>query len=65
MLTVLTGTDLGDACVVVTRYFGGTKLGTGGLVKAYTEATQVMIPNPAPQGTITPILRIGQSALNT
>ena len=41
MLSVLTGTELGDCCVVVTRYFGGTKLGTGGLVKAYTEATQV------------------------
>lgn len=30
-----------NACVVITRYFGGTKLGTGGLVKAYTEATKL------------------------
>jgi putative IMPACT (imprinted ancient) family translation regulator len=29
--------------VVVTRYFGGTLLGAGGLVKAYTEATQLVV----------------------
>jgi uncharacterized YigZ family protein len=42
-LTVLKGSGLGDAVVVVTRYFGGTKLGTGGLVRAYTEAVQTVI----------------------
>lgn len=40
MLTVLQHTDIGDVVVVVTRYFGGTKLGKGGMVKAYTEAVQ-------------------------
>lgn len=40
MLEVLTGTGLGNAAVVVTRYFGGTLLGTGGLVRAYTQAVQ-------------------------
>lgn len=39
-LAVLRGTDIGDIIVVVTRYFGGTKLGTGGLVRAYSEATR-------------------------
>jgi uncharacterized YigZ family protein len=42
-LTVLRGSGLGDVVVVVTRYFGGTLLGTGGLVKAYTEATQTVV----------------------
>lgn len=43
VLTVLRGSGLGDVVVVVTRYFGGTLLGTGGLVKAYTEATQMVV----------------------
>ena len=39
MLEVLRGTGLANTTVVVTRYFGGTLLGTGGLVRAYSEAT--------------------------
>jgi len=42
-LSVLQGSGLGDIVVVVTRYFGGTKLGTGGLVKAYTQAVQEVL----------------------
>ncbi|MGV9189142.1 IMPACT family protein [Arcanobacterium canis] len=38
MLDVLAGADLTDIAVVVIRYFGGTLLGTGGLVRAYTDA---------------------------
>ncbi len=41
MLEVLLGSDIVNVAVVVTRYFGGTLLGTGGLVRAYTEATKV------------------------
>lgn len=40
MLDVLIGEELHNVAVVVTRYFGGTLLGTGGLVKAYASATQ-------------------------
>lgn len=40
MLEVLLGEDLRNAAVVVTRYFGGVLLGTGGLVRAYTQAVK-------------------------
>ncbi|MEZ4515891.1 MAG: YigZ family protein [Chloroflexota bacterium] len=40
ILAVLQGSGLGDIAVVVTRYFGGTKLGTGGLVRAYGDAAR-------------------------
>lgn len=38
MLNVLQHSQLGDIMVVVTRYFGGIRLGAGGLVRAYTRA---------------------------
>lgn len=40
MLDVLLGEGIHDTIVVVTRYFGGTLLGTGGLVRAYQRATK-------------------------
>jgi uncharacterized YigZ family protein len=42
-LAVLQGSELGDVVVVVTRYFGGTKLGVGGLVRAYGDAVRSVI----------------------
>jgi uncharacterized YigZ family protein len=42
-LAVLSGSGLGDVGVVVTRYFGGTKLGTGGLVRAYSDAVRQVL----------------------
>lgn len=38
MLEVLKKNQLSNVCVVVTRYFGGTKLGAGGLIRAYSHA---------------------------
>ena len=40
MLDVLLGEEIHNVAVVVTRYFGGTLLGTGGLVRAYSSATK-------------------------
>ncbi len=42
-MAVLRGADLGDAVLVITRYFGGSKLGTGGLVSAYSEAAKAAV----------------------
>jgi uncharacterized YigZ family protein len=53
-LAVLRGSGLGDVAVVVTRYFGGTLLGTGGLVKAYTESTQLVV-NAVERGQRVPV----------
>lgn len=45
MLEVLLGEEVRNVVVVVTRYFGGTLLGTGGLVRAYTQAVQEGLKN--------------------
>lgn len=45
ILEVINGKGLKNVLVVVTRYFGGVLLGTGGLVRAYTEATKEALEN--------------------
>ncbi len=40
---VIKGSSLVNLLLVVTRYFGGTKLGTGGLVKAYSESAKLLL----------------------
>ena len=53
-LAVLRCSGLGDAGLVITRYFGGTLLGTGGLVKAYTESAQLVV-NAVGRGQRVPV----------
>lgn len=59
ILSVLQGSGLGDIVVVVTRYFGGTKLGTGGLVRAYSDAARSVLerlPRAAKVSTYTVVI---------
>lgn len=51
-LEVLRGAGLSNVCCVVTRYFGGTLLGPGGLVRAYSTATQRAVDTAREQGFI-------------
>ncbi len=43
MLNTMLHSDVGEIAVVVTRYFGGTKLGTGGLVRAYSSMVNAVL----------------------
>ena len=45
MLNVLLHSEVRNVVCVVTRYFGGTLLGTGGLIKAYSDAVAVALEN--------------------
>lgn len=51
-LEVLRGAGLRDVCCVITRYFGGTLLGPGGLVRAYTAAAQAAVADAEERGLI-------------
>ena len=55
ILNVLQHGHLGDALVIVIRYFGGIKLGAGGLVRAYSSATQQVL-DLAPVQTVRELL---------
>ena len=43
MLDVIVKNEIYDVCVVVTRYFGGVLLGTGGLVRAYSQGSKIAL----------------------
>ena len=48
ILQVLDGEEVTDTLIVVTRYFGGTLLGTGGLTRAYSKAAKDGLTNAMP-----------------
>ena len=61
VLSVVQGSGLGDIVVVVTRYYGGTKLGTGELVRAYSGAARdvlVALPRAVKVPTYTVMLAV-------
>lgn len=45
MLEVINKNDFDNICIVVTRYFGGIKLGAGGLIRAYAKSVAMAISN--------------------
>lgn len=55
MLRVLEGQGLTDLIAICIRWFGGTKLGTGGLVRAYTEAVQGAVAEAVAGGCLEPV----------
>lgn len=62
MLDVLRGADLSQVVAVVTRYFGGVKLGTGGLVRAYSDAVALaLLDVPRVQPVVRPVFEVSLS----
>ena len=55
-LEVLKGSGITNVLLTVTRWFGGIKLGTGGLVRAYTECAQTALADP-PVAELVPLTR--------
>jgi putative IMPACT (imprinted ancient) family translation regulator len=63
MLRVLEGAELTDLLAVCVRWFGGTKLGTGGLVRAYTEAVQGALEAARSQGLLEEVRILREGSL--
>lgn len=53
-LKVLQGRDLINVAVITVRYFGGIKLGTGGMARAYADAANLAVENASPEEYIKP-----------
>ena len=56
VLEVLKGSGITNVLLTVTRWFGGIKLGTGGLVRAYTESARLALADP-PVAELVPLTR--------
>lgn len=56
VLEVLKGSNITNVLLTVTRWYGGIKLGTGGLVRAYTESAQLALAD-APVAELVPLTR--------
>ena len=56
ILNVLQHKDIGDVVVIVVRYFGGIKLGAGGLTRAYAGATQAVVDEAMAKNLLTPFV---------
>ncbi len=65
ILEVLHGAGLADVCCVVTRYFGGTLLGPGGLVRAYTAATQIALTDAEKNNSLVEMRSVTRVTLTT
>ena len=68
ILEVITGAGITNVLIVVTRYFGGVLLGTGGLVRAYTQAAQAGLASSEialMQKAVVINLKFGYDMINT
>lgn len=65
MLSILEGEKLTNVLIVVTRYFGGILLGTGGLQKAYSTATKLAIEDIKTKKLLKEVLKGFKFSINT
>ncbi|MBR7064125.1 MAG: YigZ family protein, partial [Treponema sp.] len=65
ILSVLQGNNFTNVLLTVTRYFGGTLLGTGGLVKAYSDAAKLVIKNALDNGLLEELISLVHFSFST